>query len=1227
MKGDISADLHAPAKRYSGVRAQQGRVLTDADFNAAMDVVDDALEALVRSLICAAGTPDGGFAISAAMPADATLADLTTSQPTLDFTIAPGSYVLGGRALVSRQPQQFLNQTDWIAQVLDSSVLPPAPVDGRVDLVYLESIVGPVRAVEDREIQERALGSADTTTRLRPQLKVRVEPDTVDECVVAMQGLRATLAGSGGTFDRGLPVPDDGTELFSNARLSVALQGPGQVTDPCAPRSLSGYLGAENQTLRVMLTSTGFVWAYDHGEPLYRVQVDEDEILFLTQPRDPVLYPGTDMVVEILPWDALLANGEKAAAPLGHRARLTGAYNPATGRISYDGSLPPPWQTWLNALDSSLVGRDDVPPRYFYARIWEAPAGGGTDQPTGASVALAQTGIQLTFSGTGFAGDYWTLSVRPDSPELVVPWELLDPMGAAPIGPRRFYAPLALIHWSVNASGVVSARIDDCRNRFRRLCQVKGCCSYQVGDGRTTFGEFNDIQAAVEALPSEGGELCLLPGVHEGRVDLRGLTGITIQGCGPRTVVTQPIVTPRDTSPPALLQVDGAENLVIRDFAIRTQGALAIQAESRVTNCVLQKLDIRVTGAAISALDSAGLEIRDCTIRSRIFPAALTGVDTLTLDPLVYLSGQDLTVADSIIEADRTTREEDLPIDPNPEVTGTAAANRMALGGLWIGGKSTRVRIRDNVITGGNGNGITLGSVTVISESSGNEISGPDAFPTLVLDDGGCPQFNPPGSFRGPPASSSEPTSPRVESEGPVSDLRIERNRIDEHGGSGITVAYWFVATEDTRENADDDIEIEDAVIAGNVIQRCMLLNLPAAMPVEFAFATGFGGIALAHAEALQVLNNDIRRCGPGRTSVCGIYIRDGERLSIEHNRIHDNGRPSLLSDPLLVGNIGGIVISNVEGSQDNLGASLRQSPALILRGNTVVSPEGRALEVVGSGQMIIEGNALTAHGNNSLGLIILGFAQLLSNPETGGEYTKLGVQGQRHALMAQLGGSCVWIMNTGVNPNWAIPLGGLTVKSGAKTFFGDQSGFGAGLTGLPPQGPVLFNDNQVTFDAFTGAATLSLCSIGILSLDDVGMHDNQCMVDAFNDVVLINAVVLGLVSTRVLGNRFREIINPLFFREEKPVFIRREEPGVDPVLSTILSAMTFGIMNATEMNQGTHCFLRLGAYKPRLVQNPNNSEALPVLDTNRTLLGSLSEGFLDVGVCDGFFRRSVNED
>ena len=66
MKGDISADFHAPDKRFSGARAQSGRVLTESDFNVALDVIDSTLEDLVRTLLCAAGSPDSGLKIMSA---------------------------------------------------------------------------------------------------------------------------------------------------------------------------------------------------------------------------------------------------------------------------------------------------------------------------------------------------------------------------------------------------------------------------------------------------------------------------------------------------------------------------------------------------------------------------------------------------------------------------------------------------------------------------------------------------------------------------------------------------------------------------------------------------------------------------------------------------------------------------------------------------------------------------------------------------------------------------------------------------------------------------------------------------------------------------------------------------------------------------------------------------------------------------------------------------------
>lgn len=1168
MKADISADVHAPEKKYSGVRAQQGRVLTDADFNAALDVVDDALENLVRTLICAAGTPDDGFAIGSVAPATVSLPD-GSSAATYEFTVAPGTFVLGGRALALRGPQKFLTQSDWLAMALAPGDLPPAPEDGRNDLVFLEKIVQPVRAVEDREIQERALGSADTTSRLRPQLKVRVLPDVTGSCETAAIALRSVLAGAGGSFS------DDGTELLSNARLEVGFVEDQPVADPCAPRSQSGYIGAENQTLKVMLTQPGaFVWAYDHGEPLYRVQVDaaNGEIHFTTPPRDPVLFPHTGQVIEILPWDVLLPNREKAAAPLGHFARLSGEYDPIEHRIAYDGSMPGAWQTWLDSLPAGTLGRDDDPQRFFLARIWQEPAWAGVDQATAPAVELPDTGLELRFGGTGFAGDYWTVAVRPETPEIVVPWALQSPGGAPPAGPRRFYAPLAVLEWSTDGNGNPQAVIDDCRNRFRRLCRIKGCCTFQVGDGETSFGDFNDLQQAIDAIPDAGGEICLLPGRHLANADLTGKRRIVIHGCGPRTLVAAP---PGTTDP--VFRLTAARDIHLRDFTIEHSDGLAIDGGRRVRRLLFRDLGITVTGGAIRLTSASEVTIDRCTIRSTALPAALEPEDAALLAPLVYLRGRALTVERTQLVAD-TGRNRNLS----------------ALGGLHIGGGSRDVRIADNRIDGGNGNAITLGSVVPRGDIDA------DAYyiallSWIAIDAGGCPKLVPGGTLVTP--DPDRPAPPVLESQGPLRRIEITDNRIDDHGASGISVAHWFIPREsDDPGDFDgvDDIEIEDIEIARNRIERCLQIDLAAGLDVEAAFGSGYGGIALSSVVDVRIRENDISRCGgEGRTPICGIYLRYGERVSIQGNRIFENGRPATLADPLLIGNIGGIVLSHVEGSAPGFGKQLRQTPAVFVKDNTVVSPEGRALEVLGSGQMLVEGNTFTVHGNNSLGVLL--FALLLSTRSAnraGASLTGPGIQAQFRAFLAQLGGSAVLITNQGLNPNIALAAAraglakSLAREEGGRAELGKQdSQFAVAVNrGFPPQGPVLFNDNMVTLDALSGASTLSLSSVMILSLDDVGMHDNVCVVDTVFDIVLINAAVMGLMSTRVQGNRFREL---------RPFAQELED---DPLTTTFLSAATFGYLNATEMNQGTHCFLRLGSKKPRVI---GSSDEI-ALDTNR---------------------------
>jgi Right handed beta helix region len=1200
MKGDISADFHVPAKRFSGARAQAGRVLTDADFNVAFDVLDSTIEDLVRTLLCAAGSPDNGLKVLSATPVTLSTPD-GAALNTYEFEVAPGTFVLGGKATVLNDTISSADQTDWLSLILTPSDLPPAPAAGRTDLVYLEQVERAVRSVEDRELQERALGAADTTTRLRPQLRLRVLNDVPPDCHLAGQALTETLRLGGHA------VSDDRTEIKSAARLGIAFVNDGPGLDPCAPAGAAGYLGAENQTLKVMLTAPDrFVWAYDHGEPLYRVQINAaaGEIEFLTEPRDPKLYPLPQQVIEILPWDVLLPNAEKAAAPLGHFARLTGHYDPRNGHIAYDGTMSPAWQTWLNALPATMLGRDDDPPRFFYARIWQAPTtGAGPDQPTGAGLVLPETGVALHFAGTGIAGDYWTAALRPNAPETVQPWNLMiDPAAgevphAPPIGPRRFYMPLALITWPTTAGA--QPVIDDCRNRFRRLCRIKSCCTYQVGDGNKSFGDFNTIQEAVGALPAHGGEICLLPGVHDGPIDLRGRRNIKIHGCGVRSRV-EIAVDPRHPNRPGVW-LDRAQSISFCDFAIA--GTLVFAAGRPCADITFERLHILARqSAAIALLRANVVAIRACRIEGDVLSRALVAADIAGLLPLVFLAGTDLLIEGNQIGATPdqlfagnqigTTRSPLIEKNQIGSLQKGFNRNRVGLGGIQIGGKSRNVRIEDNRIEGGNGHGITLGSLRPTRDQPDDGVI-IDFPPWLTIDEDGCIKFHPGETVTVP----GQPSEGAPHSAGPIRDLRIRDNLISDHGGCGISVVRWFIPKAGDDSGTMDDIELDELEIDDNTIERCMQLNLAAALPIETAFNSGFGGIALSSATDIQIHNNQIRDCGgAGRSPICGIYIRYAERLRIRDNRISDNGRPASLSDPLLVGNIGGIVLSHVDGVEEQLGVKVREVPAAVITGNEVVSPEGRALELIGSGQMLVQGNTLTSHGNNVGGVLLMLFFALLTNRVAiGDKITSEQLEGQFRAAISEIGGSAVLILNTGIDRSLALigMAASAYLDKGHPTshLILDKGQADATINRKLPRGPVSFSDNMVTFDALSDAMTISLSSIAIISLDDVGMHDNHCSVDLLTDFVLADALVFGLVSCRVIGNRFSETLR---------LPTDNQTLNIPP---TVFSAITFGLLNATEMNQGTYCFLILGAKKPRVIIDQLATGPRARLDTNRHLL------------------------
>ena len=71
MKADLSRETFEPGAHYTAVRMQQGRVITDADFNEEGDITRRRAESLAEDVIGQSGAPaeNAGFALSAGMVA------------------------------------------------------------------------------------------------------------------------------------------------------------------------------------------------------------------------------------------------------------------------------------------------------------------------------------------------------------------------------------------------------------------------------------------------------------------------------------------------------------------------------------------------------------------------------------------------------------------------------------------------------------------------------------------------------------------------------------------------------------------------------------------------------------------------------------------------------------------------------------------------------------------------------------------------------------------------------------------------------------------------------------------------------------------------------------------------------------------------------------------------------------------------------------------------------
>ena len=543
MSSDRARRSYDPRRKYRSVVSQQGRVTLEADANEAEEIRAEESRAELIDVVGPSGSPDRGFEISVPAGLDP-----------FDFSIGAGTLYVGGvRVTNTDDGARYVGQrrTEWTDYPAGSPAV--EPTDGQVtELVYLSLGEQEVTAVEDEALREVALGGPDTSARIRLMQRVQRWPVNGTSCEAAFAEVLKNAFGQTFRLDRTTMC------LESRARLRVDFLPPADPTDVCQPTAQAGFLGPENQLIRVQVLDTeSMLWGWDNASSLYRVTVADPSgptptVTLSGIPVDVFHQPRPGQWVELLRAAVDLREGAHVASPVGVALQVDG-YDPTSRAV-----------TLRTAIPAELVGIHPL-----FLRIWENKLPFAADETTPTELVDAAnigTGVRVFTTDTRrVPGDHWMIGVRPSTPQSILPARLAS--FQPPDGPRRWVAPLAVIEWDQEGR---AATVTDCRPPFLDLVELTsrraGCCELVVTPGES-------IQAAIDSLPPEGGAVCLKAGTHRIETAIRiARSGVTVHGESAGAAVVEAPLPAADSAPAGAVMLEigngdqGLSDVTIQDL-------------------------------------------------------------------------------------------------------------------------------------------------------------------------------------------------------------------------------------------------------------------------------------------------------------------------------------------------------------------------------------------------------------------------------------------------------------------------------------------------------------------------------------------------------------------------------------------------------------------------------------------------------------------------------------
>lgn len=492
MKGDFARVTFDPARHYSQVMQQQGRVTLEADWNEQAGIQLFLLRTMIADLVGPCWAPGTGFAI-------------TTQPRVADWQLASGHFYVDG----------ILCQNEAMC-ALGSQPYAPAPADAGGDwsnppgsfALWLDVWERHLSAIEAPEVADMALNGVDTASRAQTVWQLRLldlaptsltamldaitaalnarlqaAVSTADQAAINQQiadvgQLRDTIA-TGNLFANGDPCPALRQVLGSRAtyawpRLRAQLGPVGADSDPCVIAADARYRGCENQLYRVEIhqggaagaldspSGTNVKWSRENGSVIFPIlgmnsaaQSDGSARLAVslaTLGRDPRLGLSVNDWVELVDDDYTLA---QRAAPLLQVMAIDTAQMLVTLGVPKN-------------VTPYAVSND--PAKHPLLRRWDQNGNvdgqGCLPLVEGETVEL-EDGVQITFLPGGIYanGDYWLIPARVAG-NGTLDWP------QAPDGTPAALPSSGMHHQAVLGTAGAQGVYGECCCRFESLCAL-----------------------------------------------------------------------------------------------------------------------------------------------------------------------------------------------------------------------------------------------------------------------------------------------------------------------------------------------------------------------------------------------------------------------------------------------------------------------------------------------------------------------------------------------------------------------------------------------------------------------------------------------------------------------------------------------------------------------------------------------------------------------------------